>query len=114
MKPRRRWLLTVCATLAGRAAPLRAQAAVGQLRRVGVLVSSTREKEAITLKPFFDQMRELGCIEGQNVAYDWACADDQMAMCPGVPPSRVNLKAAKALGVTIPRSMLQRADRMIE
>ena len=39
-------------------------------------------KEEITLKPFFDQMRQLGWVEGQNIAYDWACADDQHERLP--------------------------------
>jgi hypothetical protein len=46
------------------------------MRRVGVLVPSTRAKEEVILKPFFDQMRELGWVEGQNIAYDWVHADD--------------------------------------
>ena len=37
-----------------------AQATSPGIRRVGVLAPSTRAKEEITLKPFFDQMRELG------------------------------------------------------
>ena len=36
----------------------------------------------VTLKPFFDQMRELGWIEGQNIAYDRVYADDQQQMLP--------------------------------
>ena len=52
------------------------------MRRVGVLVPSTRAKEEVILKPFFDQMRELGWDEGQNIAYDWVHADDQLQMLP--------------------------------
>ena len=65
------------AGLAGHAGLLRAQTAAAAMRRVGVLAPSTRAKEEITLKPFFDQMRELGWIEGQNITYDPVYADDQ-------------------------------------
>ena len=82
MTQRRLLLLALGANLSGHAPLLRAQAAAAGLRRVGVLAPSTRAKEEITLKPFFDQMRELGWIEGQNIVYDWVCADDQMAILP--------------------------------
>jgi len=65
------------AIVAGCAPPIWTQAAAARLRRVGVLAPSTRAKEEITLKPFFDQMRELGWIEGQNVVYDRVYADDR-------------------------------------
>ncbi len=48
-------------------------------RRVGVLAPSTLEKEEVTLKPFFDEMRRLGWIEGQNIIFDRVYAADQMA-----------------------------------
>jgi putative ABC transport system substrate-binding protein len=64
------------AAMAARALPLRAQATAAGLRRVGVLAPSTREKEEVTLKPFFDQMRALGWIEWQTIAYDRVYADD--------------------------------------
>jgi putative ABC transport system substrate-binding protein len=67
----------ISAAMAARAPPLCAQNAGAGLRRVGVLAPSTRAKEEITLKPFFDQMRELGWIEGQTIAYDRVYADDQ-------------------------------------
>ena len=54
------------------------------MRRVGVLAPSTRAKEEVTLKPFFDQMRELGWIEGQNIAYDRVYADDQHERLPAL------------------------------
>ena len=77
MNQRRLLLLVLGAGLAGSAALLRAQTSSGNVRRVGVLAPSTRAKEEITLKPFFEQMRQLGWVEGQNVAYDRVYADDQ-------------------------------------
>ena len=75
MKQRRLLVLALGAGLSGHAALLRAQAT--GLRRVGVLAPSTRAKDEITLRPFFDQMRELGWIEGQTIVYDRVYADDQ-------------------------------------
>ena len=57
--------------------PLWAQNSTPWLRRVGVLAPSARAKEEITLKPFFDEMRQLGWVEGRNIAYDRAYADDR-------------------------------------
>jgi putative ABC transport system substrate-binding protein len=51
-------------------------------RRVGVLAPSTAAREAVTLKPFFDEMRQLGWVEGQNVIFDRAYADDRMEDLP--------------------------------
>jgi putative tryptophan/tyrosine transport system substrate-binding protein len=59
------------------AAPLWAQAPARNMRRVAVLAPSTRAKEEVTLKPFFDEMRRLGWVEGQTIAYDRAYADDR-------------------------------------
>jgi putative ABC transport system substrate-binding protein len=74
---RRSFPLALGALMNCKVAALRAQtSANGGLRRVGVLAPSTRAKEELTLKPFFDEMRELGWIEGQTIAYDRAYADD--------------------------------------
>jgi putative ABC transport system substrate-binding protein len=59
------------------AAPLWAQAPATNTRRVAVLAPSTRAKEEVILEPFFDEMRQLGWIEGQTIAYDCAYADDR-------------------------------------
>ena len=61
-----------------------AQSAPAGVRRVGVLVPSTRAKEDINLKPFFDGMRELGWIEGRNVSFDRVYADDDHARLPAL------------------------------
>ena len=57
--------------------PLRAQVPAASIRRVGVLAPSTRAQEEVTLKPFFEEMRRLGWIEGQTIAYDRTYADDR-------------------------------------
>jgi putative ABC transport system substrate-binding protein len=59
------------------ALPLWAQNTAATLRRVGVLAPSTHANEEVTLKPFFDEMRRLGWIEGQTIAYDRAYAADR-------------------------------------
>ncbi len=82
MNHRRLVLLALGAGLSGNAALLHAQTPAANLRRVGVLAPSTRAKEEVILKPFFDQMRALGWIEGQTIAYDRAYADDQQETLP--------------------------------
>ena len=82
MNQRRLLLIALVASLSGRAALLRAQTSSASLRRVGVLMPSTRAMEVVTLKPFFDEMLRLGWIEGQTIAYDRVYADDQMASLP--------------------------------
>ena len=74
MKLRRLLLVALGASLWGHA---RAQTASASLRRVGVLAPSPRAKEEVILKPFFDQMRALGWVEGQTISYDRAFADDR-------------------------------------
>ena len=82
MNQRRLLVLTMGAGLAGHAGLLRAQTASTGMRRVGVLAPSTRAKEEIILKPFFDEMRQLGWVEGQNIAYDRVYGDDQQQTLP--------------------------------
>ncbi len=77
MNPRRVFTLAMGVSLSGHATLLRAQTPGANLRRVGVLAPSTHAKEQVILKPFFDEMRELGWIEGQTVVYDRVYADDQ-------------------------------------
>ena len=76
---RRRFLFAAGALLAAVASMARAQQ---QLVRVGVLAPSTREKETVILRSFFERMRELGWIEGKNLVYEHAYADDQQDRLP--------------------------------
>ncbi len=84
-------------------------------RRIGVLAPSTAAREAVTLKPFFDQMAQLGWIEGATVRYDRRYADDQYHELPRLarelvargpelifaPPAPAAV-AAKAATATVP------------
>ena len=79
---RRRILHLAVGVVAARALPLWAQAPAANLRRIGVLAPSTRAREEVTLKPFFDEMRRLGWIDGQTIAYDRAYADNRTQDLP--------------------------------
>jgi hypothetical protein len=89
------------------APPLWAQLAAAGLRRRGVLVPSTRSKVELTLKPFFDQMRELGWTEGRNTAYDRVYADDRQQDLPRLAIERV----ARRPELITRRRRLQRRPR---
>jgi putative ABC transport system substrate-binding protein len=72
--------------LAGAVAAPAVLAQAARVPRVAVLAPSTAQREDITLKPFFDEMRVLGWIERQSVEYDRAFADDN--------PARLDVLAA--------------------
>ena len=62
--------------IAGISTAIRGQATRQAPPRVAVLAPSTRSREEVTLRPFFDEMRRLGWVEGQTVVYDRAYGDD--------------------------------------
>jgi hypothetical protein len=112
----RRKLLVIEAGLSDLAQPRWAQTpAAGTLRRVGVLAPSTQSKEALILKPFYDEMHRLGWTEGRSIAYDAAYADDRHQDLPRlaagflVDPTEATWgsersslgPASKALGLTL-------------
>jgi putative ABC transport system substrate-binding protein len=84
MNQRRLLLFALGASLSCHEARSQAQTAAGMMRRVGVLAPSTRAREEVILKPFFDEMRQLGWIEGQNISYDRVYADDQQERLPSL------------------------------
>ena len=86
--------------------------APGKLPRVGMLrVTPASDPINQLLRRVLD---ESGLVEGQNVAFERRWADG----IPVLQPTRfelvLNLRTAKALGVTFPPSILARADRVIE
>ena len=87
MNPRRPLLLTLGASLSGQAALLRAQTPAPTMRRVGVLAPSTQAKVEITLKPFYDQMHQLGWVEGRTLSMTASMPTIRWTGCPSSPPS---------------------------
>jgi putative ABC transport system substrate-binding protein len=84
MNRRRRWIQALAAIPLARVAPVRAQAPGGGMRGVGILAAGTHPKMELILASFFNQMRQLGWIEGQNIAYDRAYADDLQDRLPAL------------------------------
>ena len=92
----------------------RAQTSNATLRRVGVLAPSTAAREAVTLEPFFDEMRQLGWTEGRNIVYERAFGDDRPG---GLAQAAATLVARKPELIYAPPSpaavAAQRATRTI-
>lgn len=99
------WAAT--AVLAGPWAGLaRAQAPQGgKLRRVGVLAPSTVEREAVTLRPFFDEMQRLGWVEGQTVVFDRSHAQDQHQELPRLALELVARKPELIYAAAVPAAV---------
>ena len=94
-----------------------------KLRRVAVLMPGVAAAEQLIIGPFYDGMREFGWVEGRNVQYDRAYADNDHARLPVLaadlvkrhpevifaPPSPAALAASRATR-TIPVVFSMNAD----
>ena len=94
-----------------------------KLRRVAVLTPGVAAAEQLIIRPFYDGMREFGWVEGRNVQYDRAYADNDHARLPVLaadlvkrhpevifaPPSPAALAASRATR-TIPVVFSMNAD----
>ena len=105
MNQRRLLCLALGASLSGHAALLRAQTSSVNMRRVGVLTPSTRAKDEVTMKPFYDEMQRLGWVEGQNIAYDRVHADDRADRLPGLAAELVARRPEVLLAVPTPAAV---------
>ncbi len=87
--------LAVILTLSLLATPLAAEAqSAGKVQRIGYLSLQRAEGDKTWVAAFRQGLRELGYVEGQNVV--------------------IEQRHGKALGLTIPQSVLIRANEIIQ
>ena len=111
---RRRFLASL-----GGAAVVAPIAAVAQqptgIPRIGLLMGADPSSEAAALGAFRGALEKLGYIDGQTILIELRYAMGQSHRFGSLAHELVvNLKTAQALGLTIPPSILARADEVID
>jgi len=83
---------------------LRAQTSSARVRRVGVFTPGMPATDEALSKPFYEEMRHLGWIEGENVAYDRVYGNDRMEMLPQLAEELVGRRPDLILAASPPTS----------
>ena len=86
-------------TLAILAAPLAATAQEAKVYRIGYL-SSANPRSTTFFQAFEQRLRELGYIEGQNLAIEYRNAEGQLDRLPGLAAELVRLKVNVIISAT--------------
>jgi putative ABC transport system substrate-binding protein len=104
---RRRFISAVTVSLL--AAPLAAQAQqVGKVYRVGFLGNSTAALEANLVGPFREGLRDLGYVEGQNIAIEYRWAEGHYERFPALIAELIALKVDVIVTAGTPASLAVR------
>src|SRR5262245_45506616 len=92
---RREFITLLGGAAASSAWPLaaRAQEPVGKVRRIGILLGSTREGTVGLFDGFLRRMRELGYIEGKDFVVEWRYAEGNYERFSEFAAEMVRLKA---------------------
>src|SRR5438876_8487319 len=90
-------------TLLGGAAtwPLAARAQQSKLARIGALYVGTADAEAFK-KELREGLRELGYVEGQNIAFEFRSAEGQLHRLPELAAELVRLKVDVIVALYVP------------
>src|SRR5262249_14148916 len=88
--------------LGGAAAwPLAARAQQSKVARIGALFIGLADAQSFK-KEFHDGMRELGYVEGQNIAYEFRSADGRLDRLPELAAELVRLKVDVIVALYVP------------
>ena len=90
-------------TLLGGAAvwPFAARAQQSKVARIGALFIGLADAQSFK-KEFQDGMRELGYVEGQNIAYEFRSAEGRLDRLPELAAELVRLKVDVIVALYVP------------
>jgi|SRR5262245_17598973 len=71
-----------------------------KIHRIGYLTANTSDAELPRLEAFRQALRELGHVEGQNIAIEYRHAEGKFDRLPGLAAELVGLKLDVIVGVT--------------
>ena len=93
-------------TLLGGAAawPLAAHAQQSKMARIGALYIGTADEELLK-KELREGLRELGYVEGQNIAFEFRSAEGDLARLPDLAAELVRLRVDVIVTVYVPPSL---------
>jgi putative ABC transport system substrate-binding protein len=86
------------------ARPLSAQAQQSKMARIGALYIGTADAESFK-KELREGLRELGYVEGQNIAFEFRSAEGKLDRLPELAAELVRLKVDVIVAVYVPPSL---------
>jgi putative ABC transport system substrate-binding protein len=92
-------VLTLCATLFALSLPADAQQPA-KVPRIGYLAALSASADAPRVEAFRQGLRDLGYVEGQNIAIDYRHEDRMFEQLPDLAPELVRLKVDVLVAVT--------------
>ena len=85
-----------------------------KVHQVGYLIYGSPASVAPRMEALRMGLRDLGYVEGKNIILVFRSAETADRLPEAAADLVINLRTAKALGLTIPPSVLARADEVIE